>query len=314
MDKNAKIYIAGHRGMVGSALLRRLRADGFRNVVMRTHAELDLTSQAAVNAFFESEQPEYVFLAAAKNGGIRANSAMPAQFLYENLMIESNVIHAAYRCGAKKLVFTASVYAYPADAAQPISEDAFLAGKPVRSSEGYAIAKISGIELCSLYRRQYGTDFIAAVLPHIYGPGDRFDAENATVLPALIRKFYHAKRNNLPFVELWGTGAPLREFLYVDDLADALLFLAERYSGEEPINISAAEEVCILELAHMIGDAAGYGGEIHTDPTKPDGVYRNKLDGKRMRELGWQPTVGLHEGIRQTYDWYVKQESEGKMR
>jgi GDP-L-fucose synthase len=306
MDKSAKIYIAGHRGMVGSALLSRVRADGYANVVTRTHAELDLTRQAPVEDFFRTERPDYVFLLAAKNGGIHANRSSPADFCYENLMIESNVIHAARTFGVRKLLFTASVYAYPAVCDPPIKEESFFSGPPESSSEGYAVAKIAGIELCKLYGRQYGSGFVSAVLPHIYGPGDNFDLNTATVMAALIKRFHLAKKEDAPYVELWGSGKPMREFLFVDDLTDALMFIMKHYDGESHINIGAEEEISIRELAGLIKDTTGYTGEIRYDTSKPDGAFRNKMDGGILNRLGWKPTVTLKDGVRRTREWFAK--------
>jgi GDP-L-fucose synthase len=304
LDKNAKIYIAGHRGMVGSAIVRRLNELGYNNLVYRTSKELDLRRQADVEKFFEEEKPEYVFLAAAKVGGIHANNTYPAEFIYDNLMIEANIIHSAYKYGVKKLLFLGSSCIYPKFANQPIKEEELLSGYLEPTNEAYAIAKISGIELCKFYRRQYGVDFISAMPTNLYGINDNFDLETSHVMPALIRKFHEAKVNGNKEVVMWGTGKPRREFLYVDDLADACVFLMNNYSDELHINVGTGEDIEIRELAEIIKKVVGYEGEIVNDTTKPDGTPRKLLDVTRLHNLGWKHKVELEEGIRKVYEWY----------
>jgi GDP-L-fucose synthase len=304
LDKNAKIYIAGHRGMVGSAIVRRLNELGYNNLVYRTSKELDLRRQADVEKFFEEEKPEYVFLAAAKVGGIHANNTYPAEFIYDNLMIEANIIHSAYKYGVKKLLFLGSSCIYPKFANQPIKEEELLNGYLEPTNEAYAIAKISGIELCKFYRRQYGVDFISAMPTNLYGINDNFDLETSHVMPALIRKFHEAKVNGNKEVVMWGTGKPRREFLYVDDLADACVFLMNNYSDELHINVGTGEDIEIRELAEIIKKVVGYEGEIVNDTTKPDGTPRKLLDVTRLHNLGWKHKVELEEGIRKVYEWY----------
>lgn len=305
MKANAKIYVAGHRGMVGSAIVRRLKEKGFTNIVYRSSKELDLTRQAAVEAFFAEEKPEYVFLAAAKVGGILANNNYSADFIYRNLMIEANVIEAAYRSGVKKLLFLGSSCIYPKMADQPIVEEALLTGRLEPTNEAYAVAKIAGIELCKFYRRQYGCDFISAMPTNLYGTHDNFDLETSHVLPALIRKFHEAKTEGKSEVVLWGSGKPRREFLYVDDLANACLFLMERYSDELHLNIGTGEDLEIGELARLIKDIVGYEGKIVNDMSKPDGTPRKLLDVSRLHELGWSHQMSLPDGIKRTYEWYL---------
>lgn len=305
MNLQDRIYVAGHRGLVGSAVLRRLRAAGYENLLYRTRDELDLTDPRAVEDFFAAEKPEYVFLAAAKVGGILANATYPADFLRDNLAIELNVIEAAYRHGVEKLLFLGSSCIYPKFAPQPIKEEHLLTGALEPTNQAYAIAKIAGIELCKAYNAQHGTDFISAMPTNLYGPGDNFDLETSHVLPALIRKFHEAKQNEEPTVTVWGTGTPRREFLHVDDLADACLYLMRAYSGDEPINVGVGEDVSIAELADVVREAVGYEGEIFYDTTKPDGTPRKLLDVGRLHELGWQAKIPLREGIEQTYAWYL---------
>jgi GDP-L-fucose synthase len=300
MEIGAKIYVAGHRGLVGSALVRRLERAGYRSLVLRTSAELDLRDQAAARVFFASERPEYVFLAAAKVGGIYANDTRGADFIYDNLMIEANAIHEAWRTGVKKLLFLGSSCIYPRLAPQPMGEDALLTGTLEPTNEPYAIAKIAGIKLCQAYNRQYGTNFISVMPTNLYGPGDNFDLETSHVLPAMIRKFHDAKAGGAPGVTLWGTGTPRREFLYVDDMADACLFLMERHDGSRIVNIGTGTDVTIRELAGMVARAVGYGGEISWDASKPDGTPRKLLDVSLLRGLGWRHGVELEEGIRKT--------------
>lgn len=307
MKSNSKIFVAGAGGFVGSALLNALKALGFSNLLAPLKGDLDLTAQSQVNDFFERERPEYVFLIAAKNGGIAPNKTYPADFLYENLMIAANVIHGAHTCGARRLLYAASVYAYPKGCPQPIRETCFLDGKPEESSEGYAVAKICGIELCELYRKQYGDDFCAVILPHIYGPGDNFDPESATVMAALIRRIVLARRGRGAAISPWGTGRPLREFLFIDDLVDALIFLGKSERLEHGhINLGADNEVSVAELAEIIKEIAGYSGGIVFDASKPDGIYRNKLDDTLIRSYGWRAKTGLREGTAKTIQWFVE--------
>lgn len=306
MKKDAKIYVAGHRGLVGSAITRSLQNTGFNNLITRTHAEVDLTRQAEVEAFFEKERPEYVFLSAAKVGGIQANNTYPAQFLYENLMIATNVIHAAYKFGVTKLFFLGSSCIYPKFAQQPIKEDYLLDGKLEPTNEAYAIAKITGIELCKFYRRQYGCDFISAMPTNLYGINDNFDLQNSHVLPALIRKFHEAKVDGSKEVVMWGTGKPLREFLYVDDLADACLHLMLNYSNELHVNIGTGEDLEIGQLAAIIKNVVDYKGEIVHDTTKPDGTPRKLLDVSLLHSLGWKHKTSLEDGIKEVYKWYLQ--------
>jgi GDP-L-fucose synthase len=306
LDIGAKIYVAGHRGLVGSALARRLERAGYRNLILRTRAELDLRDQAATRAFFGSERPEYVFLAAAKVGGIHANSAYPADFIYENLIVEANVIHEAFRTGVKKLLFLGSSCIYPRLAPQPMSEASLLTGELEPTNEPYAVAKIAGIKLCQSYNRQYGTNFISVMPTNLYGPGDNFDLENSHVLPAMIRKFHEAKASRAPIVRLWGTGTPRREFLYVDDMADACLFLMERHDGSQIVNIGTGTDVTIRELAEKIRRAVGCESEIEWVESKPDGMPRKLLDVSLLRGMGWTHSVELEEGIEKTYRSFLE--------
>ncbi len=306
MDKSSRIYIAGHRGLVGSALLRKLRSERYENLVLRTSGELDLREQAAVREFFRTERPEYVFLAAARVGGIHANNSFPAQFIYENLMIEANIIHSSYLSGVKKLLFLGSSCIYPKFAPQPIKENSLLEGKLEPTNQAYAIAKIAGIEMCRSYNTQYGTGYISLMPTNLYGPEDNFDLENAHVLPALIRKFVEAGRENRPDVTVWGTGSPMREFLYVDDLADASLFLMKNYSGSGPVNIGTGRDISIRDLALMVKKITGFQGGIVFDNSKPDGTPRKLLDVSLLNSMGWQAMTGLEEGIRLTYEWYMQ--------
>ncbi|MBW2285532.1 MAG: GDP-L-fucose synthase [Deltaproteobacteria bacterium] len=311
MEHDDKIYIAGHTGLVGAAILRKLRAEGFANLVTRTHADLDLTRQAAVEGFFERELPEYVFLAAAKVGGILANDTYPAEFIGRNLMMQTNIIHAAQRTGAEKLLFLGSSCIYPRLAPQPMREEYLLTGELEPTNEWYAVAKIAGIKMCQAYRKQYGFDAISCMPTNLYGPGDNFDLESSHVLPALIRKFHEAKEAGREEVVIWGTGGPLREFLHVDDLADACLFLMERYSSPVIINIGMGRDISIAELAELIRDVVGFTGRLTFDASKPDGTPRKLLDVSRLATLGWQPKIALREGIEQTYAWYVEQVAGG---
>jgi len=307
MDPNAKIYIAGHRGMVGSAVHRFLKKAGYTNFILKNSAELDLTNQHAVNIFFEAEKPEYVFLAAAKVGGIMANNSYRADFIYENLMIESNLIHAAYKTGVKKLLFFGSSCIYPKFAPQPMKEGYMLTGVLEHTNEPYAIAKIAGIKLCDAYRAQYGCNFISVMPTNLYGPNDNYDLQNAHVLPSLIRKFHEAKLNNEPSVTVWGTGTPRREFLHVDDLAQACCFLMENYDEEGLVNIGAGEDVTISELALLIKEVVGFQGTIQFDHTKPDGTPRKLLDVSKLASLGWTYKIGLREGLKSVYAEYSTQ-------
>ena len=304
MDKNAKIYVAGHRGMVGSAIMRTLEASGHSNIITRPSAELDLRDQAAVNKFFEAEQPEYVFLAAAHVGGIQANNTFPAEFIYNNLMIECNVLHAAYSNDTRKLLFLGSSCIYPRLAPQPIKEEYLLTGLLEPTNEAYAIAKIAGIELCKFYRRQYGCNFISCMPTNLYGINDNFDLETSHVLPALIRKFHDAVVQGESKVTLWGSGTPRREFLHVDDLAAACLFLMNSYSGETPINVGTGEDIELNELAGIIARVAAFSGEIAHDTSKPDGTPRKLLDVSLLHGLGWKHSIGLEEGVEKVYRWY----------
>lgn len=310
MNKIDKIYIAGHRGMVGSAILRKLKTEGYENFVFRTSSELDLRNQAAVQAFFEAERPDYVFLAAAKVGGILANNTYRGEFIYDNLMMECNVVHAAHQFGVKKLMFLGSSCIYPKMAAQPMTEDALLTGLLEPTNEPYAIAKIAGIKLCDAYRSQYGSDFISVMPTNLYGPNDNYDLEKSHVLPALLRKFHEAKKNNIPSVVMWGTGTPKREFLHVDDLADACYYLMQTYSEEGLVNIGVGEDIAIKDLALMIKGIVGYEGEIEHDLTKPDGTPRKLMNVSKLNNAGWKAKIGLEEGIRRVYeglkekDWY----------
>ena len=304
MEKESKIYVAGHRGLVGSAILHNLQAEGYNNLVIRTHRELDLCNQEEVRAFFEKERPEYVFLAAAKVGGILANSTYPADFIYNNLAIQIYAIHNAYLYGVKKLLFLGSSCIYPKFAPQPMKEEYLLTGILEPTNEPYAIAKISGIKMCQAYNRQYGTNFISVMPTNLYGPGDNFDLETSHVLSALIRKFHEAKLSGQP-VTVWGTGTPRREFLYVNDLAEACVFLMNCYDGEDIINIGTGLDISIKELAGFISEVIGYRGEIIFDTGKPDGMQRKLLDVTRINSLGWKAKTDLREGIEKTYKWYL---------
>ena len=305
MRPDSRVYVAGHRGLVGGAIVRALAAQGITDVVARTSAELDLRDQGAVNAFFAAERPEYVFLAAARVGGIHANNTYPAEFIRDNLLIQNNIIDAAYRNGCKKLLFLGSSCIYPKLCPQPIKEEYLLTGPLEPTNEWYAIAKIAGIKMCQAYRRQYGFDAISAMPTNLYGPGDNFHPENSHVLPALIRRFHEAKEAGAPEVAIWGTGTPRREFLYVDDLAEALVFLMQEYSEEAHINVGCGEDVTILELARLVADVVGYEGRIVTDATKPDGTPQKLLDVGRLTGLGWRAKTGLREGVEKTYGWFV---------
>lgn len=301
MEKQAKIYVAGHRGMVGSAIVRRLEKAGFENIVVKTSKELDLRIQAAVFEFFEAEKPDYVFLAAAKVGGIMANNTYRAEFLLDNLQIQNNVIDAAYKNGVKKLLFLGSSCIYPKLAPQPLKEDYLLTGLLEPTNEPYAIAKIAGIKLCEAYRSQYGANFISAMPTNLYGPNDNYDLENSHVLPAMIRKFHEAKQENRPSVILWGTGSPLREFLHVDDMADACYFLMQEYNGSQHVNVGVGEDLSIRELAELIQKIVGYEGELIWNTDKPDGTPRKLMDVSKIHAMGWRHKIDLESGIRATY-------------
>ncbi|MFA5114005.1 MAG: GDP-L-fucose synthase [Candidatus Margulisiibacteriota bacterium] len=309
MDKHAKLYLAGHTGLVGSALLRRLQAGGYDNIIYRDISELDLRDQAAVNAYFDRHRPEYVIIAAAKVGGIVANSTYKAEFIYDNLMIATNLIHAAYKHQVKKLLNLGSSCIYPKLAPQPLKEEYLLTGPLEATNEAYAVAKIAAIKLCRYYNEQYGTDYLSVMPTNQYGLNDSFDLQSSHVLPAMIRKFHEGKVNDSPTVTLWGSGEVYREFMCSDDLADACLFLLERYGAKEIgelINIGCGEDLKLKELAGLIKEVVGYRGEIVWDRSKPDGTPRKLLDVSRLKGLGWQPSVGLAAGLRLTYDWYLQ--------
>lgn len=308
MDKEAKIYVAGHRGMVGSAIVRRLEKEGYGNLVLKTSSELDLRSQEQVEQFFSEEKPEYVFLAAAKVGGIVANSKHPADFMYDNMILEMNVIHSAFVNQVKKLMFLGSSCIYPRMAPQPMPESCLLTSSLEQTNEAYALAKISGLKYCEYLNRQYGTDYISVMPTNLYGPNDNYHPEHSHVLPALIRRFHEAKTENRSEVVIWGTGAPLREFLYVDDLADACLFLMNHYSGNETVNLGTGKELSIAGLAELVGKAVGYQGRITFDPSKPDGTPRKLLDVSKLTGLGWTYKTELEEGIALAYDDFLHSE------
>ena len=301
MQKNSKIYVAGHRGLVGSAIVRKLQKEGFSNLLLRTSSEVDLRNQEAVKAFFGAEKPEYVFMAAAKVGGINANNVYPADFIYDNLCIQNNVIHESYRTGVKKLLFLGSSCIYPKNAEQPIKEEYLLSGYLEPTNDAYAIAKIAGIKMCQSYHKQYECNFISAMPTNLYGPGDNYDLKNSHVLPALLRKFHEAKLNGEPTVTVWGTGKPRREFLHADDLADACLFLMDHYNSPEIINIGVGKDISIGEMAQMIKNITGYEGEIVFDSSMPDGTFRKLLDVSKLNGLGWEAKIGFEEGVEATY-------------
>ncbi|ULQ56272.1 GDP-L-fucose synthase [Flavihumibacter rivuli] len=302
MEKSARIYIAGHRGMVGSAIHRKLLSEGFTNIITRTSSELDLRNQQAVKDFFAAEKPDYVFLAAAKVGGILANNTYRGEFLYDNLMIQNNIIHSAYENGVKKLLFLGSSCIYPKLAPQPLKEEYLLTGELEPTNEPYAIAKIAGIKLCDAYRSQYGCDFISVMPTNLYGPNDNYDLNKSHVLPALIRKFHEAKKNNAPSVVMWGTGTPRREFLHADDLADACYFLMQHYSEPGLVNIGVGDDIPIKDLALLVKKIVGYEGEIEHDLSKPDGTPRKLMDVSKLHSLGWKHRISLEEGIRAVYE------------
>ncbi len=302
MNKQDKIYVAGHRGMVGSAMVRNLQRNGFTNLLLKTSSELDLRNQAAVNNFFEKEKPTHVFVAAAKVGGIQANNTFRADFIYENLMMEANLIHASFVNKVAKLLFLGSSCIYPKLAPQPLSEDYLLTGLLEQTNEPYAVAKIAGIKMCESYRLQYGCDFISAMPTNLYGTNDHYDLNNSHVLPALIRKFHEAKLRGDKEVVVWGTGKPLREFMHCDDLADAAIFLMNNYSDLQFVNIGVGDDISIFDLAHLIKHIVGFEGELIFDTTKPDGTPRKLMDVSKLHSLGWKHTIGLEQGIRRTYD------------
>ena len=308
MEKHAGIYVAGHHGLVGSAIVRKLRESGYENLLLKGHEALDLLRQERVERFFEQERPEYVFLAAARVGGIWANSHFPAEFIYNNLVIETNVIHASYLYGVKKLLFLGSSCIYPKHCPQPMGESSLLSGYLEPTNEPYAVAKIAGIKMCQAYNRQYGTRFISVMPTNLYGPGDNFDLKTSHVLPALIRKFHEAKMKGHQSVEVWGTGTPRREFLYVDDLADACLFLINNYEEDDIINVGVGKDQPILQLAEMVGEVVGFEGDLGFDHTKPDGTPLKLLDISRLTALGWQAQTPLREGIRLAYQWFLEQQ------
>lgn len=308
MELNSKIYIAGHRGMVGSAIMRNLQKKGFKNFVTRTSKELDLRNSQAVSDFFSAEKPEYVFLAAAKVGGIQANNIYRADFIYENLMIQNNVIHNSYLSNVKKLMFLGSSCIYPKLAPQPLKEEYLLTGLLEETNEPYALAKIAGIKMCESYKRQYGCNFISVMPTNMYGPNDNYNLNNSHVLPALIRKFHDAKENNLPAVEMWGTGKPMREFLHADDLGDACVYLMNTYDGEKFVNIGSGKDLAIKDLALLIKEIVGYTGEIVHDLSKPDGTPRKLMDVSYLHSLGWKHKIELPDGIRQVYEDFKNKE------
>ncbi len=313
LKKEDKIYVAGHRGLVGSAIVRNLQSKGYENIIGRTHKELDLTNQAAVREFFEAERPDAVVLAAAKVGGINANNTTPADFAYENLQIQCNVIECCHRYKVKKLLFLGSTCIYPRMAPQPIPEDALLTGPLEVTNEAYAIAKIAGLEMCKFYKRQYGDDFISCMPTNLYGPHDNYDLSGSHVMPAMIRKFHEAKASGAASVELWGTGTPLREFLYVDDMADACVFLLENYSGEQHVNIGTGREVTIKQLAEIVKKTVGFAGEIIWNKDMPDGTPRKLTNVDKLHELGWMHKVELEEGVELAYQWFKDNVDSARM-
>jgi len=305
MEKNSRIYVAGHTGMVGSAIVRCLERNGYENIIKRNHKELDLTNQAECERFFNEVKPEYVFLAAAKVGGIHANDTYPADFIMENMLIECNVIRSAFMNKVKKLMFLGSACIYPKLCPQPIKEEYLLTGPLEPTNEAYALAKITGIKMCQSYNKQYGTRYISVMPANLYGINDRFDAYNSHVIPSMMVKFHRAKTENRPYVELWGTGNPLREFLYVDDMAEACLYLMLNYEGSEPVNIGSGKEISIRDLAGIIRDVVGFTGEIVFDSSKPDGTPRRVLDNSKIASMGWKPKIDIREGLRREYEYYI---------
>jgi GDP-L-fucose synthase len=310
MDKNSRIFVAGHLGLVGSAIRRKLASAGYTELILRSRSELDLTNQAAVNEFLAVERPEYIFLAAAKVGGILANSTYPADFIRENLLVQTNVIDAAHRQGVRKLLFLGSSCVFPKLAPQPITEDALLSSALEPTNEAYAVAKIAGIKMAQAYRRQYGFDAISLMPTNLYGPNDNFDLESSHVVPALLRKFHEAVQQNAPEVTIWGTGTVRREFMHVDDFADAALFLMLKYDREQIINVGTGEDVTIRELAGLVREVTGYQGRLAFDTSKPDGTPRKLLDVSGLRALGWRPRISLRDGLKNTYEWFVANERE----
>lgn len=306
MEKNSKIYVAGHKGLVGSAITRKLQAEGYSNLIFRTFEELDLMDQVATAKFFETEKPEYVFLAAAKVGGIKANDDFRADFIYQNLQVQNNVIYNAYKNGVKKLLFLGSSCIYPRDCPQPIKEEYFMTGPLEKTNDAYAVAKIAGIKMCESFNKQYGTKFISVMPTNLYGPNDNFDLESSHVLPALIRKFHDAKTQNRNEIVMWGTGKARREFLYVDDLADACVYLMNNYSESEIVNIGTGEDIEIAELANLIREIVGFEGQIAKDLNKPDGTPRKLLDVSKLHSLGWKHKTSLEDGIKKTYSWFLE--------
>jgi len=315
IDRSARVYVAGHRGLVGSALIRLLEAEGFTNILTATRDQVDLRDQSEVSHWFKANRPDYVFLVAGTVGGIGANAARPAEFIYDNLMIHGTVVHSAYETGVRKLLYLGSSCIYPRDAEQPMTEDALLTGALESTNEWYAIAKIAGIKLCQAYRRQYGCDFISAMPTNLYGPGDNFDLDSSHVLPALMRKFHDARSTEDNTVQVWGTGSAYREFLHVDDLASACLYLLEHYDGDSHINVGTGVDLSIKELAETIRDLVNPEATIEWDRSKPDGTPRKLLDVSRLRALGWSPTIDLRTGLASTYDWYLGQlEADAELR
>ena len=309
IDRTGRVFVAGHRGLVGSAIMRRLEAEGFTDVVTATRDELDLRNQLEVTEWFEAQRPDYVFLVAGTVGGIMANSTRPAEFIYDNMMIHGTVVHAAHQSGARKLLYLGSSCIYPRHANQPISEDQLLNGPLEPTNEWYAVAKIAGIKMCQAYRLQHGSDFISAMPTNLYGPNDNFDLTSSHVLPALMRKFHDARRSDHPEVEVWGTGSPMREFLHVDDLADACLFLMDNYSDGGHVNVGTGVDLPIRDLAEKIRDVVCPDAELHFDTSKPDGMPRKVLDVSKLNALGWEPSIELDAGIKSTYDWFLEQET-----
>lgn len=306
MEKNSKIYIAGHRGLVGSSIKRKLEKEEYKNLIFKKHSELDLTDQKATQEYFLREKPDYVFDAAAKVGGIYANNTYKADFIYENLQIQNNIIHSSYKVGVKKLLFMGSNCIYPRDCPQPMKEEHLLSGKLEPTNEGYALAKIAGIKMCQFYNEQYGTDFISIIPPNLFGPNDNFDAMNSHFVPALIRKFHEAKKEGRKEVVLWGSGNPKRELMHVDDLADAAVFLMKNYNSSEPINIGTGEDMSIKDIAGLVKKVVGFEGEIIFDKKNPDGMPRKLLDSSKINSLGWEPKTSIEEGLEKTYKWFIE--------